>query len=91
MAEENNTGADTWGTTVDAPFGPAPPAAMSPARSAILEGRSRVGRVQTAAVVMVEAKAAATMAGLVDDGLVTSLNGGDMPQTTMLSNRAGTA
>lgn len=81
MAEEQNHATASWGATVDAPTGPALPAAMSPALSANVEARSRVRRVQTAAEAMAEAKAAAATASLVDDRLVTSERGDDVPQT----------
>lgn len=78
---ETNQAAVSWGATVDAASGPAPPAAVSSALCAILESYSRVRREQTVAAAMAEADAAAAAAGVVDYRLVTSTHESDAPET----------
>lgn len=82
MVAEEHKGVASWGATVGAPTGPAPPEAGSRALTTLLEleERARVARTRTAAEASAEAAAAAVAACHVDPALVTTATADEKPQ-----------
>lgn len=80
LAVKMNTGAASWGATVDAPSGPAPSVARSGAVSTTAERPPNASHTQVAAVAAAEAAAAAVVASQVDAPLVTPAAASSPPQ-----------